>query len=117
MNSESSSGESRQWAMFMHLSQLANFVIPLAGVIAPIVMWQTKKDQLEGVDAHGKVIVNWLISSFIYSIGCAILSIILIGIPMLIALGVLAIGFPIYGAIKANDGEVWPYPLSIKFIK
>ena len=116
MNSQSNE-QSRQWAMFLHLSQLANFVIPLAGVIAPIIMWQTKKDVFADIDAHGKVVVNWLISSFIYSIGFAILSIILIGIPLLIALGVLAVGFPIYGAIKANDGEVWSYPLSIKFIK
>ena len=116
MNTGTSSAEARQWAMLMHLSQLANFVIPLAGVIAPIIMWQTKKDQLEDVDAHGKVIVNWLISSFIYSIGCVILSFILIGIPMLIALGAAAVGFAIYGAIKANDGIVWPYPLTIRFI-
>ena len=30
-------------------------------------------------------------------------------------LGLLCLIFPIIGAIKANDGEVWPYPLSIRF--
>jgi uncharacterized protein len=38
-----------------------------------------------------------------------------IGLPMLLTLIVVAIVFPIIGAIKANDGEVWKYPLSIPF--
>jgi len=28
-----------------------------------------------------------------------------------------AIAFPIVGGIKANNGEVWRYPLSIQFFK
>ena len=91
------------------------------------------------VDVNGKIILNWTISVFIYSIvivigflifgATSILTIInydnplpLIGtigiflIPLII-FGVLDLVFVIVGAIKANNGEVWNYPLSIRFFK
>jgi uncharacterized Tic20 family protein len=46
-----------------------------------------------------------------------ILILAIIGIPLLIALMVLMVVFPIIGAVKANDGKVWKYPLSIPFLK
>jgi uncharacterized protein len=109
--------ETNQWAMFLHLSLLAGFVVPLAGLVVPIVLWQVKKSQLPGIDVHGKIVVNWIISAIIYSVVSAILILALIGIPLLIALGIVGIVFPIIGAIKASDGEVWKYPLSISFLK
>jgi uncharacterized Tic20 family protein len=41
---------------------------------------------------------------------------VLIGIPLLWALLVVGIIFPIIGGIKANDGVLWKYPLSISFL-
>jgi uncharacterized protein len=107
--------QARQWATFLHLSQFAGYFVPLAGLILPIVLWQLKKDQLPGIDAHGRNVVNWIISEIIYAAGCAILIFFFIGIPMLVALGVLGVVFTIIGAIKANEGEIWRYPLSIRF--
>jgi uncharacterized protein len=48
---------------------------------------------------------------------CAILVFAIIGIPLLIALGLVSVTFPIVAAIKANNGVVWKYPLSISFLK
>ncbi len=107
--------QARQWAMILHLSQFAGYVVPLAGMIAPIVIWQTKKDELPGIDEHGKAVVNWIISSIIYWIICVLLIFVIIGIPMIIVMSLLAIIFPIVGAIKANDGKLWKYPLTISF--
>ena len=104
----------KQYTMLMHLSQLAGTVIPLAGLAAPIIMWQMKKDQPD-VDQHGKVIANWIISSFIYAIVSVILVFVIVGIFLLLALVICQIVFTIIGAIKANNGELWQYPLSIKF--
>lgn len=108
--------EARQWAMFLHLSLLGGFLIPGLGFIAPIVIWQIKKDELPTIDSHGKIVVNWLISSLIYATVFAVLSVILIGIPLLAILGVLSIVFPIVGGIKANDGTLWKYPFAINFL-
>lgn len=109
--------ETNQWAMFLHLSLLAGFVIPLAGLIAPVVIWQVKKADLPEIDIHGKIVVNWIISAIIYAVLCLILAFLIVGIPMLIGLGILGIVFPIIGAVKAGGGEVWRYPLSIDFLK
>jgi uncharacterized Tic20 family protein len=109
--------QTRQWAFLLHLSQLAGYVVPLAGLVAPIVIWQLKKDELPGLDAHGKNVLNWILSELIYFMVSVLLVFVFIGIPLLIALGICGIVFAILGAIKANNGEVWKYPLSITFLK
>lgn len=110
-------GQTRRWGMFLHLSQLLNFAVPMAGIIVPIVIWQMKKEELPGIDEHGKIVVNWIISTFIYWIVSAVLLAVFVGIPMMMALVVLMVVFPIIGGLKANNGEVWKYPLSISFFK
>jgi uncharacterized Tic20 family protein len=112
-----SAQQSRQWAMFLHFSLLAGFAVPLAGLVAPIIIWQVKKAEYPELDVHGKIAVNWILSMVVYAIASALLILVLVGIPLLIALGVLTVVFPIVGGIKANNGEVWSYPLSIQFLK
>ncbi|CAN5523019.1 DUF4870 domain-containing protein [soil metagenome] len=109
--------DERQMGLFLHLSQLINFIIPLGGVVAPIILWQTQKDKMPALDAHGKMVVNWLISSLIYWVVSGVLAIVLIGFLGMLALAIMGIAFPIMGGIKANNGEFWEYPLTIKFIK
>ena len=107
----------RQWAMFLHFSLLAGFIVPILGLIVPIIIWQLKKTDLPEIDAHGKVVVNWIISAIIYGIVCFLFIHFFIGFPLLFILAALWIIFPIIGGIKANNGELWKYPLSIQFIK
>ena len=109
--------EARQWAMFLHLSQLAGYILPLLGLVVPIIIWQSKKQEFPILDAHGKNVINWIISELIYGAISFVLVFIVIGIPMLAVLGILAVVFPIIGGIKANNGEVWRYPMTIEIIK
>jgi len=108
--------ETRQWAMILHLSQLAGFLFPFAGLIIPILIWQFKKEEMPELDVHGKIIANWIITELIYSFICLILVLVAIGIFLFILLAILSIIFPIIGAIKANEGRVWKYPLSMSFV-
>ena len=109
--------EQKQMGMILHLSQLLNLIIPFGGIIAPIVIWQIKKDEIQGIDAHGKMVVNFMISCLIYAVISFILTFVLVGILGFIALAIIGIVFPIIGGIKANNGELWEYPLTIKFLK
>ena len=109
--------EQRQMGMFLHLAQLANVILFPIGIIVPIVIWQTQKDKIQGLDAHGKMVVNWMISSTIYAIISIVLMFFLIGFLTIFAVGIMGIVFPIIGGIKANNGELWEYPLTIKFLK
>ena len=107
--------DEKTWAILLHLSQFCGFLIPLAGLVVPIVLWQVKKNESQLIDQHGRIVANWLVTAFIAGIVFFMLSFLLIGIPLLILLGVLCIVFPIVGAIKANDGIAWPYPGSDRF--
>ena len=111
------SGKSNDWGLILHLSQFAGYLVPLAGVVAPILIWQMKKEEMPALDEHGKIVINWFISATIYAIIGVILMLVVVGFFALMVLGVLAVVFPIVGAIKAQKGEIWPYPLSIRFFK
>ena len=111
------SSDVNQWSMFIHLSQFCGYLAPLAGFVVPIVLWQIKKDESDVIDKHGKIVANWILTELIYGLVFGLLCLILIGIPLIITLAVLSIVFPIIGGIKANGGEVWPYPLSITFFR
>ena len=109
--------EIRSFCMLMHLSQLTSFVIPGAGIVLPIVMWATNKDEHPEIDLHGRLIVNWILSFIIYLTISFILCFIYIGFFALVALFIIDIVFIIIASVKANDGIYWRYPLSIKIFK
>jgi len=110
--------DERQMGLLLHLSQLANIILFPIGIIAPILIWQLNKDKIPALDAHGKMVMNWMLSTIIYVIASVILIFVfLIGLIPLIGLMIAGIAFPIIGAVKANNGEFWEYPLTIKFLK
>nr|WP_324256823.1 DUF4870 domain-containing protein [Cellvibrio fontiphilus] len=102
------------YAMVLHLTQFCSWLFPFLGLVVPLIMWQSKKDD-PYVDEQGKVVMNWVFSSLIYAIICLILFVVLIGIPMLAALAICSVVFTIMGAMDANKGVVKNYPLTIKF--
>jgi len=108
--------EVNQFCMLMHLSQFASYIVPVLGIILPLVMWLTNKDESNIVDQHGKNVVNYMISSFIYLIIGFILTCVFIGIPLIIAVAICSIIFPIIGAVRASEGKLYSYPITIRFI-
>lgn len=108
--------QTRLWGMILHLSIFAGYIIPFAGLIAPIVIWQVQKAKMPGLDVHGRIVVNWIITAFIYGAVCFLLTFVFIGVPLLFVLGLLCVIYPIIGGIKANNGEAWSYPLSIRLL-
>ena len=107
--------DTNMWAMLIHLTQFCGYIIPLAGLIVPIVLWQIKRDEFPGIDKHGRIVANWVFTAIIFAIIFFVLIFVIIGIPLLIVLGILCIIYPIVGAVKASNGETWPYPCSIRF--
>ncbi len=102
--------ETNQWAMFIHFSILAGWIVPIGGLIVPVLLWQIKKDQLPGIVPHAHVVLNWVVTSLVYALICFILTFVLIGILGFIVLGLATVIFAIIGGIKANEGKVWEYP-------
>ncbi|WP_041522226.1 DUF4870 domain-containing protein [Gilvimarinus agarilyticus] len=108
--------DNRTYSMLLHFSQLCGFVVPICGWIAPLILWIIKRED-PYIDQQGKVVFNWIISSFIYFVVCVILMMIVVGVFLMVALGVVSIIFIIIGAIRAKDGVIQNYPMSISFFR
>ncbi len=110
--------EDKQLLVMTHLSQLLDLVTGVGGFIVPLILWLTQRDKVAGMDMHGRMIINFQISLFIYSIICIPLIILFgLGIILLIGIGIIALVFPILNAVKVSNGEMPSYPLTIEFIK
>jgi len=106
-----------QLIVITHLTQLLTCLTGFGGLIAPLIIWVTQKDKVEGMDAHGKAILNFQISIIIYSIlSIPLILVFGLGILTLILIGILAFVMPIVNAIKASNGELPSYPLSLNFV-
>ncbi len=115
--------DARMWAMFCHLAGLAGYLIPLVGnIVAPLIIWQIKKDDFPFVDKQGEEAVNFQISMSLYVlIGIVLCVVTCIGavlIPVVvIVVGIFDLVFLLIAAVKANNGQSYRYPLTIRFIK
>ncbi|HXT71093.1 MAG TPA: DUF4870 domain-containing protein [Vicinamibacterales bacterium] len=106
--------EDRGSAVLTHLSGLSGYIVPFGGVLVPIIIWITRKEQpLIAAIAKQAVFLN--LGVFIAFLVSAILLMTVILIPFIFlfwcVLGLAAIGLPIYGALKANGGEYYKYPV------
>ncbi|MFD2561206.1 DUF4870 domain-containing protein [Aquimarina rubra] len=110
--------QDRSLLVITHLSQLLDLVTGFGGFIVPLILWLTQREQVLAMDNHGKSIMNFQISMFIYAIVCIPLILLFgLGILGLIVIGILCLVFPIINAIKASNGEEPSYPLSMEIIK
>ncbi|MEO9511091.1 MAG: DUF4870 domain-containing protein [Flavobacteriaceae bacterium] len=100
-----------------HLSQLLHYVTGFGGFIVPLVLWLTSRKTVEGMDQHGKAVINFQLSLILYIIIC-IPAILLLGLGILGLIGVAIIGFvlPIVNAVKAANGEAPSNFLTIPFL-
>ena len=101
-----------------HLSQLLTYITGFGGLIVPLVLWLTQKDKVEGMDEHGKAIVNFQLTLILIAI-LSVPGILLFGLGILglIFVGIVGFIIPIVNAIKANNGESPSYFATIRFIK
>jgi uncharacterized Tic20 family protein len=107
----------RNWSMFCHLSAFAGFFVPFGGVIGPLVIWLTKRDDSTWINENGKASLNFQLSMLLYMMLVVPLCFILVGIPLLMVLGALKIVFIIIASVRASKGEEFKYPLAIPFIQ
>jgi len=107
----------RTWAMLCHVSIFIGMIIPFGNILAPLVIWLIKKDEMSFVKDQGIQVLNFQISMTIYLILSIFLIILLIGIPIIFGLFIINFISTIIGAIQSNDGKFYRYSFSIQFIK
>ena len=108
----------RTWSAFVHASALLGVFIHFPGhVLAPLIVWLLKRDESPEIDAHGKEALNFQISMLIYNVIAGVFCLILSGFLLLPLLWILNAVFVIIAAIKASDGQLYRYPMTIRFLQ
>jgi uncharacterized Tic20 family protein len=106
--------EERALATLTHLSGLSGYIVPLGGVIVPIIIWMVKKDSpVISSIAKQAVLLNLIVFLLVCAGVVLFLTVLLIPVVIVgwVVLGVGAIALPIIGAIRAGDGRYYRYPV------
>lgn len=123
--------QERTLGMLTHLSALAGLIVPFGSVLGPLVVWLIKKEESRFVDDQGKQALNFQLSMLILLFAVVVLvfmltvvSMGLLAFPFVIlgwlaafGLALVALGFAVVGAIKANDGVWYRYPFGFTFFR
>ncbi len=116
--SVTTSSNARMWCVLCHASALLGLFFHFPGhIFGPLIVWLLKRGDASEIDAHGKESLNFQLSMLIYEAVGLILCFVLIGIPILLLLWLLNTVLVIVASIKASDGELYRYPITIRFIK
>jgi uncharacterized protein len=112
------SSDIRTWCVLCHAAALLGLFFHFLGhLLGPLIVWLVKRGDSPEVDAHGKESLNFQISMLIYDAIAAILCVVLIGIPILIALWIMNTVLVIIASIQASEGKFYRYPITIRLIK
>ena len=102
--------EDRQWASFAHLGGILGF-------LPSLIIWLIFKDRGAFTNVEAKEALNFQITLVIGYIIGAILTFVIIGGLISLAVWVIGIIFSILGFLKAKDGVAYRYPFAIRLIK
>src|SRR4051812_13554698 len=95
-----------------HLSALFG-----AGILLPLIIWLVKRKDPDAVSAHAAEALNFHLSLIIYGLCLVPLCFVVIGIPLLIIMAISSLVLAIVAAVRASDGVLYRYPLTLRMVK
>ncbi len=105
----------RTWGGAAHWSALVAAWVALA-FLGPLVVYFVKRDESPYVRQQAAESLNFQLSIIIYGLISAVLCLVLIGFLLLAVVGIVWLVFTIIGSIKASQGQLYRYPLTIRMI-
>jgi|SRR5690242_15517240 len=115
--------EERTWAMLGHLSAFTAFITGIGCVLGPLIVWLIRRDTMPFAGEQAKEALNFNISMIIAFAALWLFTILTLGIGLLIAFPAglaLFVGWlvlTIMAAVKANAGEHYRYPFTLRLVK
>lgn len=108
--------DEKTWGMLAHLSGLIAglFGFPFVG---PLIVMLTKGKESKWVEEHSKESLNFQITVTAAIWISAILMFCIVGFVLLPIVGIAALILTIMAALKANNGEMYRYPATIRLVK
>ena len=110
-----SADQERLWGMLAHLLSFVAAYIAL-GFVAPLVVLLVFGPRSAYVRAQAVESLNFNLSWLLYAIVAGILVIIGIGLLILLALGIAYVVLVVIASVRANNGQLYRYPLTIRFM-
>lgn len=105
-----SPSDEKLWATLIHVGGI------VLGFLPAVVGYIVLKDRGPFIRAHSATALNFQITLAIAYVAGYVTLLIGIGVLILLAAWVLSIVFSIMAAIAANSGQLYQYPLAIKFV-
>ena len=102
--------EERGWSLAAHL------LVLVGGFLAPLIIWLVFKGRGPFLEHHAKESLNFQITVTIAMVVAFVLMFVLVGIVLVLALLPWMFILPIIAAVKANNGEWYRYPLTLRLI-
>jgi hypothetical protein len=104
--------------MLAHLSALAGLVVWLVGcVLGPLAVWISRRDQSAFVAEHAREALNFNITVVLAALVCMLLMLVFVGFILGAALFIAWLVLTLIAAIKASEGAVYRYPVSLRLVK
>ena len=103
--------EEKGWSLAAHL------LVLVGGFVAPLIIWLVFKGRGPFLEHHAKESLNFQITVTIAAIVSVLAMFVLVGFVMILLLVPWMIIMPIVAAVKANNGEWYRYPLTLRLIK
>jgi uncharacterized Tic20 family protein len=116
-------------ALWVHLAPLIAGFVAIWLIVAAFLLWlpglliRNSATATDFEKRHATESMNFQLTMLIFITAGFVFSLVTLGlgllivVPAAIALGVAALIFMIMGAVAANDGREFRYPLSIRFVK
>jgi uncharacterized Tic20 family protein len=106
-----SPSDQRLWSTLIHVGGI------FFGILPSLIGYLVAKDRGDFIRQHSRAALNFHITLLIAYAACVVLSFILIGAFLAVAVGIMALIFSILAAVAANSGQLYKFPISIEFIK
>ncbi|HWR84757.1 MAG TPA: DUF4870 domain-containing protein [Rhodoglobus sp.] len=105
-----SPADEKLWATLVHVGGI------LFGFLPAVIGYLLLKDRGPFVRAHTATALNFQITLAIAYVVGIVTSLIVIGFLIIIAVSIVSLIFSIIAAVAANRGELYTYPIAIKFV-
>jgi uncharacterized Tic20 family protein len=121
-----SDSKARDLVLVAHLSALVGLV-GIPSPLGPLVLWLAKREAHPFVDAQAKEALNFNLSALLYTVAIFVIGFvftlvtlglgIVVFIPVVLAAMIAWVVLVVVAAVKASKGELFRYPLTIRFVR
>ena len=113
---EEVSHDDRNMAVLSHLGAFVGYAVPFGNVFVPLILWLIRRQHSVFVGDNARESLNFQLTICIYAAICFVLMFVLIGFVLAAGLAVFQIVYVVLAALAARRGEIYRYPLTLRFV-